>query len=248
MQSSRLFILLGVIALLTVCAAGAFVALGSGLALVMLGDRPATNIAAESAPTRRPATAASLPTVTSTPTVTPSSPPTDTPTPTPSATASATATYTPPPTETPPPDTPTPTATPAPPTATPPPTETPAPTPAPFAFAIKEQAAFETNHLNFDVYIAVVDGSNKPLPDYRVIGTHSSGMQVESRPTANDWTENSGAMHYKGGNLKYEVMNSPGGEWTLQLVGPDGAPVAPPAQFPFDAASPHWYFIIFERK
>lgn len=253
MKSSRPFIILGiVIALLGLCATGAFVALGSGLALFMLGDSTASNSAAESAPTRRPVEAASLPTVTSTPattaspTATPIPLPTDTPTAT--ATASPTAKPTPLPTDTPSPDTPTPTATSAPPTATPLPTETPSPTAVPYAFIIKEQAGFETNHLNFDVYIAVVDGSNKPLPDYRIVGTHSSGMQVESHPTANDWTENSGAMHYKGGNLKYEVMNSPDGDWTLQLVGSDGVPVAPPVTFPFDSANPHWYFLIYERQ
>ncbi len=251
MQSSRIIMLLAAFALLIVCAGAAFIALGSGLALFVLGDSAAASPPVEAAPTRRPAAVVSLPTVTATPTATSTPPPTATPLPSATATETAsptaTATSTPLPTDTPAPPPDTPTATSAPPTATPPPTETPLPTPVPYAFAVKEQAGFETNHPNFDVYVAVVDSSNKHLPDFRVIGTHSSGMQVDSRPTANDWTENSGAMHYKGGNLKYEVMNSPGGEWTLQLVGPDGAPAAPPLVFPFDLASPRWYFVIFER-
>jgi hypothetical protein len=197
---------------------------------------------------------AELPTITSTPTATqtPSPTPTDLPTNTP------TLSPTPTPSPTPVPDTPTPlpsaTATPVPtdvpvpPTATPLPTEPPPPTAPPYGFVIKESAGFETNHLNFDVYVAVVDRNNTPLRDYRVIGTHSSGMQQESGPSAGDWTQNSGAMHYKAGNMKYEVFNSPGGVWTLQLVDPAGQPAAPPIEFPFDPSGPSWYFIVYEQQ
>jgi hypothetical protein len=136
----------------------------------------------------------------------------------------------------------------APPTVTPLPTNTLTPTVPPYQFIVKEFAEFETSHLNFDVYVAVVDRGNKPQSDYRLIGTHSSGLRQESRPSAGDWTENSGAMHYKAGNIKYEIFNSPSGVWTLQLVDPAGLPAAEPVEFPFDSSQPTWYFIVFERQ
>ena len=249
MQRNQLFILFGTLATLALCATGAFVVLGSGAALYFMGD--AGHVASAAQPTRRPAAVVSLPTVTSTPTLTPLPLPTNTPLPTdtPTYTATPPPTDTPPPTATPRlPDTPTATATPAPPTATPLPTDTPIPTAIPYAFTIKESVGFDTSHFNFDVYVAVVDDNNKPLPDYRIIGVHSSGMQIESRPSARDWTHNSGAMHYKAGNIKYEVMNSPTGVWTLQLVTPDGALAAPPVEYAFDSNSPSWYFLIYERQ
>jgi hypothetical protein len=96
--------------------------------------------------------------------------------------------------------------------------------------------------------VAITDSKNKPLSDYRVIGTHPNGLQVESQVSAADWTVNSGAMHYKAGNIKYEAPNSPTGVWTLQLVDAQNNPVSPPVQFPFDATDPTWYFLIYERQ
>ncbi len=80
-----------------------------------------------------------------------------------------------------------------------------------------------------------------------MLGSHSSGEQMESQVSAGDWTVNSGAMHYKAGNIKYEVPKSPGGFWTLQLVDQAGSPVAPPVEFPFDAGSPTWYFLLYRK-
>ena len=153
--------------------------------------------------------------------------------PSPTSTATATVTQTP---------------TPFPPTNTPVPTDTPPPPPPAFPFVIKETAQFPTNHPNFDVYVAIVNNDNRPLSDYRVIGTHSSGLQVESRASDGDWTVNSGANHYKGGNLKYEAPNSSTGVWKLQLVVSANTPVGPPIDFSFDAVNPTWYFIIYERQ
>lgn len=189
-----------------------------------------------------PATATSLPTATAS--VTPL--PTETSTPVPTSTSSPTPlpTDTPAPTATPVPSTPVP----VPPTPTPPPTDTPEPPPPAFAFIIKETGTFPTNHLNFDIFVAVVDQKNKPLSGYRVIGTHSNGWQVESAPTAGDWTENSGAMHYKGGNVKFSAPNSSTGLWTVQLVDEANTPVAPPVEFSFDENNPTWYFLLFERQ
>lgn len=85
------------------------------------------------------------------------------------------------------------------------------------------------------------------MSGYRVIGRHSSGLQIDSQVSANDWTVNSGAKHYKAGNVKYEAFNSPSGTWTLQLVDEAGQPVAPAIDFPFDTTSPSWYFIIYRR-
>jgi len=81
-----------------------------------------------------------------------------------------------------------------------------------------------------------------------LIGRHSSGLQVESQISAMDWTVNSGAMHYKAGNIKYQVPNSPGGLWTMQLVNEAGEAVSLPAEFPFEAANPAWYFISYQLR
>jgi hypothetical protein len=98
------------------------------------------------------------------------------------------------------------------------------------------------------VYVAITNPDNRPLSGYRVLGTHSSGLQIDSPVSAGDWTANSGAMHYKAGNIKYEAPNSPAGVWTLQLVDEANNPVAPPVEFPFDPASPTWYFLLYQRS
>ncbi|MBN1992142.1 MAG: hypothetical protein JW953_05520 [Anaerolineae bacterium] len=205
---------------------------------------------APSSPTPRP-TRRSLALTTATPAVIPF------------PTASATATLAPSPTATStplPPDTATPTPlpsspTPLPPTATPspsplPPTAISVPTTTPvpsFAFTISEVEKFPTGQLNFDVYIAVTDANNQPLSGYRVLGAHSGGMQLESAASAGAWTENSGAMHYKAGNIKYQALNSSGGAWTLQLLNEAGQPAAPPLELSFDSAAPSWYFVLYRQ-
>ena len=79
------------------------------------------------------------------------------------------------------------------------------------------------------MFVAITDDDNSPLSGYRIVGTHDSGLQLESRESAGAWTENSGAMHYKAGNIKYEALNSP-------------------VEFSFDTANPTWYFLYFERQ
>ncbi|MEM7344422.1 MAG: hypothetical protein AAF485_09265 [Chloroflexota bacterium] len=211
-----------------------------------------TNSRASAEPTVR--SIAELPTVLPpSPTATPL--PVDTPTPvpiftftptvTPAVTDTPVPTDTPPPTETPAPtDTPVPTQPPAP-TATPLPTDTPVPD---FAFDVTEQLQFPTNHESFDIFIAIVNDSNIPQSGYRVLGSHSSGAQFSSDPSASDWTVNSGANHYKGGNIKIEYPFSPGGVWTLQLVDEASQPVAPPAEMMYDPSNSTWHFILYQRK
>jgi hypothetical protein len=235
-----------ILALITIlfssaCVLVAFTVLGSSLTLWLALDqfnvtatptatpRKIAALADASSPTPSPTS-----TITPLPTTTPTSPPTATPTLVPTWTPSATSTPRPP------------TLAPAPPSATPIPTDTPTPEPS-FPFIILETAAFPTNHLNFDIYVAITNEDNKPLSGYRVLGHHSSGLQIDSQTSANDWTVNSGARHYKGGNLKYEAPNSPSGVWTMQLVDEAGQPVASPIDFPFDAASPSWYFILYRQ-
>ena len=224
------------------CLLAGFTVLGSGVGLWWIFNSSAETVTpiprltrrAAAAPTFTPtASPTTLPPATPTPTVTPTLPSTATPSPTPT-------TLSPTPTPLPPTDTPAPA--PLPPTATPPPTDTPAPS---YPFIIQETAQYPTNHLNFDVYVAVTSGKNKPLPGYRLRGLHSSGLQIDSQVSADDWTQNSGAMHYKAGNIKYEVANSPTGVWTLQLLDEADMPVAPPVEFSFDAASPTWYFLLY---
>ena len=96
--------------------------------------------------------------------------------------------------------------------------------------------------------MAIVNQKNKPQTGYRIIGTHDSGMQVESKGSAGDWSENSGAMYYKAGNIKFQVLNAPSGQWTLQLVNGDNIPVSPPAVFNFDIYDPKWFFLLYEEK
>lgn len=233
--------IMGLIILLLVgsCVLVAFTALGSGLTLWLAVNKIEVTATPTATPTRKLAALPS-PTPSPSPTFTPI--PTETPTPLPTATATLVPTWTPSFTPTPLPATPTP----PPPTPTPLPSDTPTPTPS-FPFVVLETEGHETNHLNFDIYVAITDKDNKPLSGYRLLGHHSSGLQVDSQVSANDWTVNSGARQYKGGNLKYEAPNSPTGTWTLQLVDEAGQPVAPPMDFPFDTASPSWYFILYRR-
>lgn len=236
------------------CILGIFVLFGSGLVFWYV-DSNAPIQSRATQPTRRSANLVELPsppTFTATPTETPI--PTLTPTrtteevPIPTQVPTNTATSTTPPTATSPPPTNTPIPTPLPPTATPLPTDTSTPTAPDYAFIIKETGKFDTNHLNFDVFVAITDANNTPLSGYRVVGTHEDGLQVDSQASAGAWSENSGANHYKAGNIKYAVPNSPSGIWTLQLIDPDGNPTAPPVEFLFDANSPTWYFLFYEQQ
>lgn len=227
------------------CLLATFLLFGSGMALWFFDGAGST---AGPQPTRQNFSIVELPpppTFTPTPSPTPLLTPTPTPTGTPLPTTTPLPTVTP--TDTP---APAPTNTPAPTrlpdTPTPPPTNTPAPPDYPFE--IKETNQFNTTHPNFDVFVAITDKNNNPLTGYRVIGTHSSGLKIESALSAGAWTENSGAMHYKAGNIKFQAPNSPGGAWNLQLVDADGNPVGPPVEFPFDASSPTWYFLYYERQ
>jgi hypothetical protein len=218
---------------------------GSGLTLWLSSDQPEAIPAGRS--TRVLVMAQSSPAPTFSPTPTATLIPTSTPTLVPTAT----------PTSTPVPPSPTPTA--VPPTETPVNTHTPPPlptathTPAPtlppaFAFEVVEFNNFPTSHLNFDVYIAITDNNNKPVSGYRVLGRHSDGLEMDSEISVDRWTQNSGAKHYKAGNIKYEVFTSPGGLWTLQLVDESGQAIAPPVECPFDPANPNWYFVLYRRR
>ena len=215
--------LLAIIIVALLIGACLFVTVSSGGVWWLLSSQPV----AVTPPIMLPPTPVSFATVA--PTATPAMPPSPTVTPT---------------------DTPIPTATPTlvVPSLTPAPSDTPTATPAPaFTFEAVEVDTFPTNHLDFDVYIAVTDANNTPLSGYKVIGVHSSGLQVESALSAGDWTENSGAMYYKAGNIKYQVTNSPGGTWQLQLVDGAGAAAAAPLEFSFDQANLKWYFVLYRQ-
>ena len=110
-----------------------------------------------------------------------------------------------------------------------------------------ENDQFSTNHPDFDVYVAITDAANHPLGGYRVLGTHSAGGQVESEASAADWTVNSGAAHYKAGNVKFQSLDSAAGIWTLRLVDAAGNQVAPPLEMPFDPATPSWHFVLYRQ-
>jgi hypothetical protein len=235
-KHSGLILVLVAILSIGFCLATTFTALGSGVTLWLALGQPELT----ATPTATPRKLATLPSPTPSPIPTFTPIPTDTPTPLPTTTATLVPTLTPSATPTPAP----PTATPLPPTATPTNTATPEPS---FPFIIQETQGFATSHLNFDVYVAITDEANKPLSGYWVLGRHSSGLQVDSQVSASDWTVNSGAKHYKAGNIKFEALNSPGGVWTLQLVDESGQPVAPMIDFQFDAASPSWYFILYRQ-
>lgn len=221
--------------ILGLCLAASVIAFSSGLLFWSSYNQNSLRAASAVTPARKRI-------ATPTPTPSPINTPTSTATPTPLPTA--TPTLTPRPTLTPSPTLVPPTETS---TFTPAPTDTPTPPPPSFPFIITETAGFETNHLDFDVYVAITDAKNKPLGGYRVIGSHSSGLTVESQVSAGDWTVNSGAMHYKGGNVKFSAPNSPSGTWNLQLVNEANQPVAPAIQFPFDAARPTWNFLLYRR-
>ncbi len=241
-KQRRILFIGGIILLVGLCLVTSFTAVGSGLGLWFFFNSAAEAPAPTVRPTRRVAAAPTF-TPTASPTTIPTATSTATVTPTPLPTATATPTPTPIPlTPTPMPPTNTPTSAQLLPTPTPLPTDTPVPS---YPFEILETAQFPTNHLNFDVYVAITDDDNRPLSGYRLLGRHSSGLQIDSQVSAGDWTVNSGAMHYKGGNMKYEAPNSPTGMWTLQLVDEANNPVAVPVEFSFDAANPTWYFLLY---
>lgn len=233
-----LFIIIALVLAAGFCLTAVLGVVGSGLGVWFLAGRPAD----VAVPTIRRVTPAATFTPTASPTAIPTATPTFTLTPVPSPAATPLPSPTPVP----------PTATPLPPTATgtptplPAPTFTPTPTPAPvYPFEVAETGSFPTSHPNFDVFIAVTGADNQPLAGYRVLGTHTGGLQLESAVSAGDWTENSGAMHYKAGNIKVQALNSPGGVWTLQLVDGAGTPVAPAVDLPFDESAPNWYFLLY---
>lgn len=233
-------IIIVTILLVGFCLATTLLTVGSGFTLWL------TNRAT---PTRRPTLpplALSSPSPTATPSPTPTPSPRPSPTPLPTVTPSPTLSPTPPPSATP---TPRPTASPTspPPTATPSPTVTFTPAPA-YTFAILETEQFPTNHPDFDIYIAVTDSDNNPLGGYRAIGSHSGGLRVESDASTTAWAFNSGAMHYKAGNIKFQALNSPQGVWTVQLVNEAGQPVAAPVELSFDPTRPTWYFILYRKS
>ncbi len=246
MLDKKYIILIVVILTIGVCITGLMVLTLGGLTWVTLhplssGDPSPTSrqLAAVIRPTFTPS---ATPTSTDTPPETPTPPPTPTETRLPTSTPTATVTPIPP------------TETVIPPTATPRPlptaTDTPAPTPTPapvYEFTILEQANFPTGNPNFDAYVAVTDEGNNPLAGYRLLGRHSDGRTVDSRVSANRWTENSGAMHYKAGNIKYEAPNSATGVWTLQLVNEANQPVAPPLEIPFATQDPTWHFVLYRQ-
>jgi len=247
-QNQRIVILGGII-LLALCLGGTFVTLGSGLTMWAAVDRVSNRPTATPRFIRRAAAiqtatpVTNVPSPTSAPAAT--APPTETPRPSPSATLTSLPTATPlPPSSTPIPPTMTPRPTQSPPTATTAPPDTPVPT---YPFEVLETGRFPTNHFDFDVFVAITNDDNKPLGGYRLLGRHSSGLQWDSDVSANDWTVNSGAMHYKAGNVKYSMLQSPGGTWTLQLVDEAGQPVAPPVEFSFDLADPAWYFLLYKQ-
>ena len=237
----RLIVVIGAVILFGVCLAVALAVAGSGLAVWVTVDKtavlpsPTTRLVRWSMPTLTPTPAF---TATPTHTLTPAWTPTAIPTTTPPATDTPTTV-----------PTSTPSATPAqaPPAATPAPSPTDTPAPPAFPFVIQETASFPTNHFDFDVYVAITDQDNKPLSGYRVAAQHSSGQQTTTETSAGDWTVNSGAMHYKAGNLKVSVPKSDSGAWALQLLDEAGNPVAPIAEFQFDNSAPTWYFIIYKR-
>lgn len=247
-QNQRIGILGGII-LIALCLGGTFVTLGSGLTLWAAVDRASERPTATPRFIRRAAViqtatpVANLPSPTSAPAATLS--PTATLRPSPSPTLTPLPSATPlPASATPVPPTVTPLPTQSPPTATAAPTDTPMPA---YPFEVVETDRFPTNHFDFDVFVAITNNDNKPLGGYRVLGRHSSGLQWDSDVSANDWTVNSGAMHYKAGNVKYSMLKSPGGTWTLQLVDEAGQPVAPPVEFLFDLADPAWYFLLYKQ-
>jgi hypothetical protein len=249
-QGYRKVLLLAVmIAVVIGCTSGVLLGAGAGMAFWFASGSEVKPIARAPSPTRMWPTVTStiLPTATEapaaavdplTPTVSPT--PTNTATPAPTEMPSATATIAP---------LPTPTAaateTPVPPTLTPAPTETPLPA---FDFELAESDAFPTGKDDFDAFIAVTDANNNPLGGYRIMGTHSNGQQLESQPSVDRWSENSGAMHYKAGNIKLHVTDSPEGEWTLTLVNAENQVAAASVNLAVDRAAPQWYFLLFRLK
>jgi len=247
-QGYRKALLIFVLVLAAVgCGVGVFLGAGAGLALWLASRSDVGPVAAAPKPTRiwptvtatsMPATPEpaevlelSSPTATQSPTSspTPTSTPTIEPTPTasPTVTVSATADVELPA---------------VPPTSTATVTSTPAPA---YAFVLVESDAFPTGKDDLDVFVAVTDADNNPLDGYRILGAHSNGQQMESQTSVARWSENSGAMHYKAGNIKLHIEHSPAGSWALTLVDQTNQVVAAPVDLASDPAAPQWHFLLF---
>ena len=231
------------LAVLAVIACGIGAVVGAGVAFTAWLD---AGVASASAASTMPPTYA-WPTETATPT----------------ATSAPTATQVPPTVTPSPTDTPVPTSTPVPsPSATEPvavatlaPTSraaaaavapTPLVTAAPsYAFVLAESDAFPTGKGDLDVFVAITDRNNNPVGDYHLLVTNASGQSLESATSVDRWSENSGANHYKAGNIKLHYENVVAGDWTLTLMDAANQVVAEPFVLAFEPAAPQWFFILF---
>ncbi len=197
---------------------------------------------------------ASLPTLTSTssPTTIPTKTPTSTPTPSPTHTA--TPTVTPTHTNTPAPtETPTPTHTPSA-TLIPSPTPTPLPTftPVPdYDFMLAEFYNSPTTNPFLMVYVAIVDPSEIPIGDMKVVGTRLDNNATFESPLSTWHYEGYSAPGkvIKSGNVKFEP---PGGiestAWVLHLENAHGIRQSVDIPFNVDGDNKQWYFIKLRRK
>lgn len=172
---------------------------------------------AGAAPTPAPAQAE----VQAPPTIPPTVPPTDTPTPAP------------------PTDTPTPASTDTPaPTATP----TPSPTAPPdYTFVLEAAEKFPTESLAPNVvriYLYVYAPDAFALPGYSLSVVHNGAdLPIDQASTGGlpEQTRSEPGPYTRFTNMNVIFVEAQAGEWIIQLLGPEGEPVGPPAMFDLSA-------------
>jgi hypothetical protein len=101
------------------------------------------------------------------------------------------------------------------------------------------------------IYVAIVDPSEIPIGDMKVVGTRSDYNLTYESPLS--------TWHYEGYNAPGEVVKSgnvkfepPGGiettKWVLHLEDKNGKRVSEDVPFNTDQNDKQWYFIKFKRK
>lgn len=140
-----------------------------------------------------------------------------------------------------------PTATPTPtPTDTPAPTDTPTPSPTPtappdYTFVLEAAEKFPTESLAPNVvriYLYVYAPDTFALPGYRLSVIHNGAeLPIDGASTGGlpEQTRSEPGPYTRFTNMNVIFVEAQAGEWVIQLLGPDGEAVGPPATFDLSA-------------
>jgi hypothetical protein len=110
-----------------------------------------------------------------------------------------------------------------------------------------------TTYNAITIYAAVLDQSNTPIGDLKIVGEQTpSGMRAESPLTTwNYSTANCLNCNYvKQGNVKFEPGPFIDGTWTIYVADQAGTQLSPKVPLSYGSSSEQWVwdFIIFKKK